>query len=87
MRLHLCIAQVLLKEVLERCSNVCDHVYVLMHDIVVLSTCFNEMLGMNLYDEVSSYVLNVSIGDYMMKVLLDMNEVLILTMLFYEVNY
>ena len=58
-----------------------------MQDIAVLSTCCDEMHGMSLYDKVSSYVHNVRLGDYMMKVLLDMNEVLILTMLFYEVNY
>ena len=41
---------------------------------------------MGLYEEVSSYVHSVSIRDYMMKVLHDMNEVLILALLMYEVN-
>ena len=46
-----------------------------MHGIVVLFTCCDEMHGMSLYDEVSSYVHIVSLGDYMVKVLLNVNEV------------
>ena len=32
-----------MKSVLERCSNVYEYVYIFTHDIVVLSTCCDEM--------------------------------------------
>ena len=42
---------------------------------------------MDLYDEVSSYVHNVSLGDHMKNLLLDVSEVLILVMLMYEMIF
>ena len=44
-----------------------------MHGIVVLSTCCDEMHDIILYDDVSSSVHNVSVGDFMMNVLLYVN--------------
>ena len=63
----------LLKGVLERCSNGYDYVYILMHYIVLLYNYSDEMHGMSLYDVVLSYLHNVGLNDYMMKVLLGMN--------------
>ena len=78
MGLYLCSAQVAL-EVSSRkvfyyiCSNVYDYVYVLMHDILVFSTCCDDMHGMSLYDVVLPFMHDVGCMDYMMKVLLGMN--------------
>ena len=57
-----------------------------MHDIVVLATYCEEMHGMSLYDVVLSYIHNLCLSDYMMKVLLQMNEESILAMLMFEVD-
>ena len=47
----------------------------LMHDIFIFSTCCDEMHGPSLYDVVLSYMHNVGLNDYIMKVLLGMSEV------------
>ena len=46
-----------------------------MHDFVAFFTRYDEMHGMNLYDVVLSYLHNIGLNDYIMKVLLGMNEV------------
>ena len=43
---------------------------ILMHDIVVFSTCCDEMHGMSLYEVVLLYMHNIGLNDYKMKVLL-----------------
>ena len=40
----------LLREVLGRCSNASDYVYIFMHDFVVFSTCCDGMHDMSLYE-------------------------------------
>ena len=64
-----------MKGVPGRFSNVYDYVYFLMHDFVLQSTCCDEMYGMSLYDVALSYMHNVGLNDYIMKVFLGMNEV------------
>ena len=46
-----------------------------MHDIVVLSTCCDDIHGISLYDVVLPYRHNVGLIDYTMKVFLGMYEV------------
>ena len=41
----------------------------LVHDFVVLSTCYDEMHGTSLYEVVLLYMHNVGHNDYTMKVL------------------
>ena len=58
-----------MKEVLGRCSSVYVYFYVSMHVIVVLSTCFDEIHGMSLYEVVLLYKHNAGLNEYMMKLL------------------
>ena len=61
-----------------------------MHEIMVSSTFYDEMYGMSPNRSImmmSPYVRNVSLNDYVMKVLHGMSEVLILSVLMYEFNY
>ena len=58
----------------------------LFHNIVVTSTCCDDMHGMSLYEVVLVYMHNVGLDDYMMKVLLGMNEVVYVALFMYEVH-
>ena len=75
-----------MKRVLGRCFYEYDYVYVLMHDILVFSTCCDDMHGMSLYDVFLPYMHSMGLVDYMMKSFLTWRRFSMLVLLTCEMH-